>query len=178
MKGIVSSFAVRSARTTGATRFGRSPLRAAAGFTLLEVMVGITVFILSSLGFTYSYQMLNTRAARVRCDAAAQAILRAKVAKVLTDPWIPLSVPVDCVVTSGKQLTTADPNDPYDVGPTVILQSQSGSPQVGVVTGSLYRNTYTFESAAKTVVIDYTLTYVFRGITYNCYASTIRAADK
>jgi len=30
---------------------------------------------------------MNTRATRVRCDAAASAILRAKVAKVLTDPW-------------------------------------------------------------------------------------------
>jgi len=161
--------------------------RVAAGFTLLEVMVASAVFILSTLGFTYSYQMLNTRAARARCDAAAQAILRAKVAKVLTDPWlppvvttpsVPQTIPTDCVVNSGSLPTTADSNDPYDVGPTVILQSQSGSPQVGLVTGTLYRYTYVFESAPKTVVIDYTLTYVYRGASYSCYASTIRAEDK
>jgi len=34
-----------------------------------------------------AYGLMNTRATRVRCDAAASAILRAKVAKVLTDPW-------------------------------------------------------------------------------------------
>jgi hypothetical protein len=64
------------------------------------------------------------------------------------------------------------------VGPTVTLLSSSDFPSVGLVTGTLYRNTYAFESPAKTVVIDYQLTYTFRGTTYNCYASTIRASDK
>jgi hypothetical protein len=104
--------------------------------------------------------------------------LRAKVAKVLTDTWIPQSVPVDCVVTSGEQQTTADPNDPYDVGPTVVLLSNSDAPGTGFVSGTLYRNTRAFEAAAKTVVIDYRLNYTFRGKTYNVYASTVRAEDK
>ena len=120
---------------------------------------------------------MNTRATRVRCDAAASAILRAKVAKVLTDPWIIQSVPLDCVVTTGMHLTTADPNDPYDVGPTVVLLSQSDSPQTGFVTGSIYRNTYVFESAANTVAVDYQITYTFRNKTYSVYASTVRARD-
>ena len=146
--------------------------------TLLEVTIAIAVFALATFGFTLTYEMVNTRAARIRCDTVANAILRAKVAKVLTDPWIPQSVPVDCVVTNGQIPTVADPNDPYDVGPSVILLSQSASPQTGLVTGTIYRNTYVFESAPKTVVIDYQITYTFRDSTYNCYASTIRAEDK
>jgi hypothetical protein len=153
--------------------------------TILEVTFALAAFSLAAAGFTLSYQNLNSRAARVRCDTVANAILRAKIGKVLTDPWIPtppntniVTTPVDCVVTNGQIQTTADPSDPYDVGPTVTLLSSSDFPSVGVVTGTLYRNTYAFESAAKTVVIDYQLTYTFRGTTYNCYASTIRASDK
>ncbi len=145
--------------------------------TLIEVVIAMTIFVVATIGFTGSYFMLNTRATRLRYDAAASAILRAKIAKDMTDPWISQSVPVDCVVTSGMQQTTADPNDPYDVGPTVTLLSNSDSPQTPSITGTLYRNTYSFESASQTVVIDYQLTYTFRGQTYNDYCSTVRARD-
>ncbi len=163
-------------------RASRAPARprrrANAGITIIEVIIALSVFTLATVSFTMAYGLINARATRLRCDSVAASILRAKVAKVLTDTWIPASVPVDCVVTSGEQQTTADPNDPYDVGPTVVLLSGSDSPQTGFVSGTLYRNTRTFESAAKTVVIDYRLNYTFRGQTYNVYASTIRAADK
>jgi len=151
--------------------------RAQAGVTLLEVMVAMLVFTVATVSFTLGYGLINARATRIRCDAVATAILRGKIAKVLTDTWIVQSVPVDCVVTNGQQLTTADPNDPYDVGPTVVLLSASDSPQTGFVTGSLYRNTYAFESAANTVVVDYQLTYTFRNKTYSLYASTVRGRD-
>jgi hypothetical protein len=158
---------------------GRSPARnrAQAAITLVEVMVAMLVFTVATVSFTVAYGLVNTRATRVRCDAVASAILRAKIAKVLTDTWILQSVPVDCMVTNGQQLATADPNDPYDVGPTVVLLSASDSPQTGFVTGTLYRNTYAFESAANTVVVDYQLTYTFRNKTYSLYASTVRARD-
>lgn len=146
--------------------------------TLIEVVVAITLFALTATGIVMGYGVLNKNAARLRCDAAASAILRAKVGKLLTDQWIPQSVPLDCVVTSGEQPETADPKDPYDVGATVTLLSQSDSPLVGFVTGNLYRTTSAFEAAANTVVVDYRLSYVFRGITYNSYTSTIRARDK
>lgn len=152
--------------------------RSRAGMTIVEVTVALAIFAMASAGFTAAYGVLNKQATRLRCDAVANAILRAKVAKALTDPWIPQSTPVDCVVTSGEVQTTADPSDPYDVGPSVILLSSSDSPQTGFITGTLYRNTRAFESAAKTVVIDYRLNYTFRGKTYNNYASVIRAQDK
>ena len=95
----------------------------------------------------------------------------------MTDPWISQSVPVDCVLTTGSQPTTADPNDPYDVGPTVTLLSSSDSPQTPMITGTLSRNTYSFEAASQTVVIDYQLTYSFRNQTYTDYASAVRARD-
>ncbi len=145
--------------------------------TLLEVVLAMTLFVIATIGFTGAYFMLNTRATRMRCDAVASAILRAKIAKDMTDPWISQSTPVDCVLTSGSQPTTADPSDPYDVGPTVTLLSSSDSPQTGTIMGTLYRNTYTFESPSQSVVIDYGLTYTFRGQTYTDYASTIRARD-
>lgn len=145
--------------------------------TLLEVMVAMTLFVIATIGFTGAYYMLNTRATRLRCDATACSILRVKIAKDMTDPWISQSVPVDCVLTTGSQPTNADPNDPYDVGPTVTLLSSSDSPQTPTITGTLYRNTYSLESASQTVVIDYQLTYNFRGNTYTDYASTVRARD-
>ncbi len=152
-------------------------LRAPSGMTLIEVVLAMTIFVVATVGFTAAYFMLNTRATRLRCEATASAILRAKIAKDMTDPWITQSTPVDCVLTSGTVATTADPADPYDVGPTVTILSSSDSPQTGAITGTLYRNTYAFEAAAQTVVIDYQLIYKFRGQTYTDYASTIRARD-
>jgi hypothetical protein len=96
----------------------------------------------------------------------------------MTDPWISNSVPVDCVLTSGSAVQcTADPADPYDIGPTVTLLDSSDSPTTGTIFGTLYRNTYTMESTGKTVVIDYTLSYTFRGKTYTDSISTVRARD-
>ncbi len=139
--------------------------------------MAMAVFVIATVGFTGGYFMLNTRAARMRCDATAAAILRAKIGKDMTDPWISGTTPVDCVVTSGFQQTTADPGDPYDVGPVVTLLSSSDSPQTPLVSGTLYRSTYNFESVSHTVVIDYKLTYSYHDTTYNDYASTIRARD-
>ena len=171
--------------------------RREGGMTLTEVMAALAIFAVTAVGVIIAYGFLNTTATRLRCDAVASAILRAKVAKVLTDTWIvnPVDstadsniIPVDCVVTSGEQMTTADPNDPYDAGcdpnnlpcgaNEVILLSQSDSPLLGFVTGTLYRNTRVFEAAANTVVVDYRLSYTIRGKTYNAYASAIRAQDK
>jgi Tfp pilus assembly protein PilV len=145
--------------------------------TLVEVVIAMTIFVIATIGFTGAYFMLNTRATRMRCDAVACSILRAKIAKDMTDPWITGATPVDCVLTTGAQPTTADPNDPYDVGPTVTLLDSSDSPQTPTISGTLYRSTYAFESASQTVVIDYQLTYSYRSQTYNDYASTIRARD-
>jgi prepilin-type N-terminal cleavage/methylation domain-containing protein len=151
--------------------------RLRSGMTLVEVMVALMVFTLASIGFATGYNSLNARATRLRCDAVTAAILRAKVAKVLTDQWISQSTPLDCVLTNGWQTCTADPNDPYDVGPTVTLLSSSDLPQTGFITGTIYRNTYSFDASAKTVVVDYKVTYTYRNKTYTVYASTIRAQD-
>ena len=158
---------------------GARPLvsRGSAAITLIEVAMAMTLFVIATVGFTGAYSMLNTRATRMRCDATAAAILRAKIGKDMTDPWISGTTPVDCVVTSGFQQTTADANDPYDIGPVVTLLSSSGSPGTPLISGTLYRNTYNFESVSKTVVIDYQLTYGYRKSTYTDYASTIRARD-
>ena len=129
------------------------------------------------LTFRTEVAVLTARATRLRADAVAYSILRAKIAKDMTDPWISNSTPVDCVLTTGSVQTTADPSDPYDVGPTVTLLDSSDSPTSATLTGTLYRNTYAFESAAQTVVIDYTLTYNFRNKTYTDSASTVRARD-
>jgi len=147
------------------------------GITLLEVLIAMVIIVVASIGFTSTYYLLNTRATRLRADAVAYSILRAKIAKDMTDPWISNSTPVDCVLTTGSVQTTADPSDPYDVGPTVTLLDSSDSPTSATLTGTLYRNTYAFESAAQTVVIDYTLTYNFRNKTYTDSASTVRARD-
>jgi len=128
--------------------------RSIRGITLIEVMIAMTLFVVSSIGFTGAYYMLN-----------------------MTDPWIALSVPVDCVLTGSSIQTTADSSDPYDIGPTVTLLDSSDSPSTPTVTGTLSRNTYAMESAAQTVVIDYSLTYSFRNQTYTDTASTVRARD-
>ena len=146
--------------------------------TLIEVMVAMTLFVIATIGITGGYFMLNTRATRIRVDTVACSILRAKIAKDMTDPWLSNSVPVDCALTSGSAVqTVADPNDPYDTGPNVTLLDSSDSPTSATISGTLYRNTYAMEAAAKTVVIDYSLTYTFRGKSYTDYASTVRARD-
>ena len=153
------------------------PLGTRHAITLIEVIVALAVFVTATVAFNAAYFMLDGRSTRLRADAAAFSILRAKIGKDMTDPWITNSTPVDCVVTSGTQMTTADPNDPYDVGPTVTLLDSSDSPTSATISGTLYRNTYAMEAAAKTVVIDYSLTYTFRGKSYTDYASTVRARD-
>ena len=140
-------------------------------------MIALAVFVIATLSFNAGYFMLNSRSTRLRVDAAAFSILRAKIAKDMTDPWITGATPVDCVITSGTIATTADPNDPYDTGPAVTLLSSADNPALPEVTGTLYRNTYTFEAASQTVVIDYRMAYTIRNQTYNDYASTVRARD-
>jgi prepilin-type N-terminal cleavage/methylation domain-containing protein len=157
----------------------RGPLsrRSDRGLTLIEILVAMTMFVVATIGFTGAYYMLNARATRLRCDAVAYSLMRAKIAKDMTDPWISNSTPVDCVVTSGTVQTTADSNDPYDIGPSVTLLDSSDSPSTPTITGTLWRSTYAMEAAAQTVVIDYSLTYVFRNKTYTDTASTVRARD-
>ena len=147
--------------------------------TRLEVMIAASVFVIGALETTAIFGLFNAQAAHNRVDSAAQAILRAKVNNVLADPW-DRTTPVGCVVTSGAVPDTADPNDPFDVGPTVNLLTGRANPAVAVATGVITRNTRAQEASAgvATVVVDYTLTYQFAGKTYVATASTARSRDR
>ena len=150
--------------------------------TLLEVAVALAIFSLGAVGLVECHSLFNGWAARNRCDAAAQAILRAKVAKVLTDPW-DAAVPPDCVVTTGVVTEMADATDVWDAGTSaagapVVLLAATESPQSGIVTGTITRQTRALDALTPTVVVDFTFSYVFRGKTYVQRASVARARDR
>lgn len=147
--------------------------------TLLEVVVALTVFVVGALGTVAVYGLINDWAARNRCAAAAASVLHAAVNKVLTDPW-DTTIPVGCQLTGGNFVDNVDdPNDPFDVGSEVTLLSASASPTTGVVTGKLKHNVRAADGAAvPTVLVDFKLTYVFRGQSYDSTAATVRARDR
>ena len=152
-----------------------------AGFTLLETMIGLGIFIIGGLGVIETLGLINNNSTVDRVMSAARLLVGAKIAKAQTDTWTPNNgvVPVGCVPSAGVY-ATQDTNDPFDFAATSTTPvTVIGSADTGAnITGTMAQTVSTFEAASRTLLINYQLTFTYRGKNYTVSQSTIRAPDQ
>ena len=168
---------VSAAIPVSASREAISPARRAA-FTLLETMVGLSIFLIAGLGVMEIIGLINQNATANRAISAARLLVGAKISKVQTDTYTPSNnvVPVGCVAPANN-IAVADSADPFDfagTGVTIIGSTDTKT----VISGTLTHYVSTFESASHALLITYTMNFTYRGKTYTVTQSTCRAPDQ
>ena len=173
------------------------------GFSLVEVMVALAIFIIGGLGVSAMIGPINNMATADRALTSAGVIVCAKIAKAQTDPWLPASIdPTKLNIPSGSNPTGVcppgpgnkalkDATDPYDLyGVTVdtsnnilteidplVVTSPDTTPDQAI-TGIMYQYVSTFEAAGGSKLITYKLDFVYRGKTYSVSQTTVRSPDR
>ncbi len=184
------------------------PARRPAGFTLLEVMIGLSLFVIAGLGVMEIIGLINQNATVNRALTAGRMLVAAKIAKAQTDVYTPSNggVPLSCTApislpNDGPYPTSAKPNaftgnapyvnkdsaavDPFDFradpnDPTNGTQLMViGNADNGTfITGTMTQTVSTYEATSKTLLVTFTLTFSYRGKSYTVTQSTIRAPDQ
>lgn len=190
--------------------FRREPLPSAVGwqgghtgFSLVEVMVALAIFIIGGLGVIEMIGTMNNNATADRALTSARILVGAKIAKAQTDPWLPASIDTSkpnvpsganpaaiCAPGPGNK-ALRDPNDPYDpygvtvdasnnilteADPFVVTSPDTTADQA--ITGVMYQYVSTFEAASSSKLITYKLDFLYRGKTYSVSQSTVRSPDR
>ena len=182
-------------------------MRIPAAFTLLETLIGLSVFVIAGLGVLEIIGLFNQQAALNRAMTAARAIVDAKINKVLTIRYdlrtsqAPLGFAVTGSVKTINGLICGVPDDPANTATTTpAAGSDSYAPDAtdswggpegttpltlvadvngnAIVAGNLYRNVSTFDPLTHTLEITYSLAFQVRGRTYLCRETTLRAPDQ
>ena len=155
-------------------RFGRQ-----AAFTLLEVMVGLMVFVIAGLTVIDVIGVMNQNSTVDRALTAARLLVGEKIAKAQTDTYTPTNsvTPVGCQQPTSGTLANQDTSDAFDFNSspvTVIGNSVSGA----VITGTMNQSVTTFEAASGSLLITFTVNFIYRGKAYSVSQSTIRTPDQ
>jgi type II secretory pathway pseudopilin PulG len=166
---------------------GVSAARSREGFTVVEVLIGLFVFVLVSAGALWGLNQLNYYASVNRLYTAAQTLAQNQIDQILTKgPYTasPSATPSPNVLQLGTYYT--DPRNPlftYGTAQSVpIYYYTSGVSTVSVVMGTI-ATTVANQTASvggtnlnlrkATVVV----TYTFRNKTFTVKMDTIRAPD-
>lgn len=147
-------------------------------FTLLETMVGLSIFIIAGLSVMETIGLITQNATANRATSAARLLVQSKISKAQTDTYTPSNnvIPVGCVAPTGN-IAVADAADPFDfAGANVNIVSSTDTG--AVITGKLYHYVSTFESASHALLITYTMSFTYRGKTYTVTQSTVRTPDQ
>ncbi len=157
------------------------PRRRHGGFTLLETMIGLAIFIIAGLGVMDMIGLINQNTTVNRALTAGRMLVQAKISKAQTDVYTPSNsvVPLSCTQPTGTY-ANQDTTDPFDfsatsTSPVTVVGSSDTGP---VITGTMTQAVSTFEAASRTLLITYTLTFTVRSNTYTITQSTVRAPDQ
>ena len=162
-------------------------LTSRAGFTLLETMIALAVFVVGGLGMMEVMGYMNNNATANRAMTAARLLVGAKIAKAQTDTYTVNNgtVPVGCQQPTSGTLANQDPNDPFDIPATsvpIITYADSSdylfSNKITTITGTMNQYVSTYEAASGSLLITFTLNFTYRGKTYTVTQSTIRTPDQ
>lgn len=156
-----------------------------AAFTLIEVMVALSVFVIGGLGVIQVLGIINNNVTVDRALSAARILVGAKIAKAQTDTYTPSNgvVPMGCVAPSPDE-ALKDPGDNFDFGkasasassyPVTVVGSADTGP---VITGTMHQSVSTFEAKSGSLLVTYWLDFGYRGKTYSVSQSTIRTPDQ
>lgn len=155
---------------------------------MVEVLIGLSVFILVSASALWGLNQLNSYASVNRLYTAAQTVAQNQIDLILTKgPYTvsPSATPSPNVLQIGTYYS--DPSDPTNLSPTAVnvplyYYTTSGNATVNVVYGTI-KTTVASQAASvggtslglrKATV---TVTYTFRNRTYTVKMDTIRAPD-
>ncbi len=171
-----------SSRATANRRF--SP--AQSGFTLVEILVSLTMLAVFALTSTACLSSFNTRAAVNRNAEAARVIVEDQIAQILAIPYDATNSPAALTPTAAGTDTDGDGvSDGILVTSNVPVVVTRDQQQSTVVAGSLYRRVtsiganapYSLARADDLLQVSYTLRYTFRGKAYGYRASTLKARN-
>ncbi len=159
--------------------------RGHGGFTLLETMIGLSLFVIAGLGVMEIIGLINQNSTANRALTAARMLVQAKISKAQTDTFTLSNkvYPASCIdpslnaaaITAAGYTVIPDALDFVDTGTFTVVGSSDTGP---VITGTMARSVATFEAASKTLLVTYTLTFTYRGKNYSVTQSTIRAPDQ
>lgn len=170
-----------------------------AGFTLLELLIGVSLLATFSLSATYALTSFNRNAAVNRNATAAMTILQDRMDRVITAPYSVASVsPLLAPTGDGSDVdgdgtpdgvaenwpdpfgailpNTAAPNNV----PLVVTRDAS---QTGVVRGTLLRrvvpigSTYGMANDTDLLQVTYLLRYTYRGRDFSARLVSVKARD-
>jgi prepilin-type N-terminal cleavage/methylation domain-containing protein len=146
------------------------------GFTLMEVVMALAVIGTMGAGCYVGFNSLNTYAVSSRLYTEAQTAAQNQIDQILSkEPFDPVNNKIPAVLTLG---TTTTPN--------VFVYQDPVSGNV-VVTGTMTTTvtdlgaTMTFAGSTKnlnTYRATVTVTYTYRGKTYNVSMDTMRTGDQ
>lgn len=155
---------------------GAKGLKARSGFTLMEVVMALAVLGTMSAGCFVGFNSLNSYAVSSRLYSEAQTCVQNQIDLILSDgPFDPTRNKIPAVLTVG---TTTTPN--------VFIYRDPVTDSV-VVSGTMITTitdpgtTMTFAGSTKNLNLrraTVTVTYTFRGKTYNLSMDTMRTADQ
>lgn len=154
------------------------------GFTVIEVLIGLSVFIMVSAGALWGLNQLNYYASVNRLYTAAQTVAQNQIDLILTKgPYVPANSQTPAVLTTGTYYwTPTSTTGSATAVPFPLYYYTVGGSQVNVVNatlqtvvgsqpGSVGGTSLNLKKASVTV------TYTFRNKTFNVKMDTIRAPD-
>ncbi len=172
----------------------RAPRAGSAGFTLLELLIGISLLATFSVSAIYALTSFNRNAAVNRNATAVMAILQDRMDRVLTAPYSATSTsPLLAATGDGADVdgdgipdgvaeSWPDPSGaaPPDNVPIVVTRDAN---QTGVVRGTLYRRVapvgtaYGMANDADLLQVSYLLRYSYRGRNFSTRLVSLKARD-
>jgi prepilin-type N-terminal cleavage/methylation domain-containing protein len=147
--------------------------RVAGGFTLVEVMIAITVlavFVMSSLT---ALTQLNRYAAAARLQTLARAIAQTQIDQIMTTPWsVSGTVPTILAVGTTTQGNVPLDNDNFNNQPGLSSPFTSLDMNINATMTTVIASVST-----RIVSASVTVTWPYRGTNYSITLNTLRTAD-
>lgn len=157
----------------------------AAGFTLVELLIGISLLATFSLTATYALASFNRNAAVNRNATAGTSIVQDRMDRVITVPYnLSSGTPPSLVVTADGVDLNGDgaPDGVVDETDVPIVVTRDSS-QATVVRGTLYRRvtavgmSYGLTTDTDLLQVQYLLQYRYRGRDAYARLVSLKARD-
>ncbi|MDB6152111.1 MAG: hypothetical protein JWL90_564 [Chthoniobacteraceae bacterium] len=159
----------------------RSVIRQVHGFAMVEVLVAATLIGVAAIASIQGLGVLNRNAAGVRSLTNARAVLERNINTTLSVPWNAGSVPAVLAFTSpAGAVYDDDAGTPFDNGTanTVSLALQ-GTNGIQLINGTLTRIVTAVPNTDNADIrqVTFRVNYNYRGRSYSCELTTMRAID-
>lgn len=148
--------------------------RAAAGFTLVQVMISAAVIVIAGVSSISGLLTVNREAATMRLYSEARAIVQRCTDKALTVPFTSTSTPT-ILATTGSSGSSFDENGDGNYNENVAYLRSGNT----LVTGTVTRTVVAEANPDSAVIyrVTFQINYNFRGRAYSYQMVSLRAQD-